>query len=869
MKPMRQALRLLVLVLCSPAWVLAGNIATPEEFLGHPVGADRRLADYHQIVEYLDLLDAASERLTLLRLGKTTLDEDFVVAAISSAENLRNMAHYQDIARKLADPRGLSEEERRKLIDEGKVIVLITLSIHSTEIGASQMSMEMAWKLAIEENADEQRWLEDVILLMVPALNPDGQLMVTDWYRQYLGTEFEGGPMPKLYHHYAGHDNNRDWFMLNLAETRLLSRLLYHDWHPHIFVDEHQMGMSGPRLFVPPFKDPPGEKIHPLIYRLIDRIGTAMTLREQEAGHQGVIQSAQFDAYWLGGTRNTGWYKNVIGLLTEMASVRIATPIFVDPGELRGGFKGLADYRPQINFPDPWPGGWWRLRDIIDYELVLTRSLLETASRFRGEFLRDLTRMASDAVAAGRNKPPYGWAIPVEQHDPVAVARMLDLLRLHGVEVHRSQESFELDRRRFEAGTWVVRADQPYQVFAREILEPQHYPEVRVSPGGPVLLPYDVNNWSLPALFGVETVALGQPLSMALELVDQIPFPKGTVSGETGFATLLAPEGNSVSTAINRLMAEGGEVHLAKEAFEAQGRHWPAGTVVVQGDLSGETLAEIAADTHVTLQNASSPFQLETLRMRTPRLGLYQGFLPSMDEGWTRLVLERHGFAFTSLDNERVRQGSLAGDFDVIVLPDQSEAEIVDGKPSKNADRYRAPFPPDYRGGIGKEGIEALKAFVKEGGTLIALDSSAEIPVGHFNLPVRRPLTKSKQEAFYCPGSMLRVEFDTTHPLGYGMPEQGAVLFARSQPFETSIPGAEVTRQVVARFPEAPLLISGWIRGEELLHRKAALVEVGLGEGRVVLFGFRPQFRAQSEATFRLLFNAIHLGASEDDRIGL
>jgi hypothetical protein len=845
-----------------PADAAPADVPSPEEFLGHPVGADRKLADYHQIVDYLDQIDAASDRLDLLRLGKTTLGEEFVVAVISSAENLANAGRYREMARKLADPRGLGEKERAELVATGKVIVLVTLSIHSIEIGASQMALELAWNLAMQENPDEQRWLEDVILLMVPALNPDGQLMVTDWYRKYVGTEFEGGPMPRLYHHYAGHDNNRDWFMLNLDETRLLSRLLYHDWHPHIFVDEHQMRMTSPRLFLPPFKDPPGEQIHPLIYRLIDRIGTGMALREQEAGHSGVIQSAIFDAYWLGGTRNTGWYKNVVGLLTEMASVRIASPVYVDPGELASGFKGLAEYGPQANYPDPWPGGWWHLRDIIDYELVLTRSLLETASLFREDFLRDNMQMALDAVSVGANQAPFGWAVPSGQRDPVATARMLELLRLHGVEVHRVPERFVHGARLFPAGSWVVRADQPYRAFAREVLQPQRYPEVKVSPDGPVLLPYDVNNWSLPALFGVETVPLDTPLAMDMEPVETVPFPEGGIDGQ-GAVALLAPAGNAPSVAVNGLLEGGAQVHLARTGFQAGGKSWPAGTALIRGDVAPDELARIAGEAHVRLQRVPAFPQVETLHLRKPRVGLYQGFRPSMDEGWTRLVLDRHGFDYVSLDPEAVKKGDLRDSLDVVILADESAAEIVEGKSERSRRRYTVPYPPDYGGGIGEEGVAALKSFVEAGGTLIALDSSAQIPVERWNLPVRRPLAQSKEDEFYCPGSMLKVDIVPQHPLGYGMPPRWSVLFAGSQPFQTQIPGAEVSRRVVARFPDEPLLVSGWIRGEELLHRKAALVEVGLGEGRVVLFGFRPQFRGQSEATFKMLFNAIFLGASE------
>jgi hypothetical protein len=833
----------------------AATVPSPEEFLGFPVGADRRLADYGQIVAYLDLLDAATDRLTLLRLGETTLGEEFTVAAISSGPNLRDAARYRKIARRLADPRGLDAAEEARLVAEGKVIVLITLNIHSTEIGASQMVLELAHQLALAPSEKEARWMEDVILLVVPSLNPDGQRMVTAWYREHVGTAYEGGPMPRLYHHYAGHDNNRDWFMLNLPETKLLNRLLYHDWHPQLFVDEHQMGMTGARLFLPPFKDPIGENVHPLIWRLVDRVGTAMALREQEAGNSGVIQAAQFDGYWLGGTRNTGWYKNVVGLLTEAASVRIASPVHVDPGELHGGIKGLADYGAQANFPDPWPGGWWRLRDIIDYELVLTRSLLETASRYREDLLRAQVRMARDAVAAGRSAPPAGWAIPAGGRDPVAAAAMIDLLLEHGVEVRRSDAAFRDGSRLHPAGTWIVPADQPYRQFALEVLEPQEYPEIRSEPDGPILLPYDVNTWSFPSLFGVETVRLTKVPGGDLPRLAEAPWPPGVLQGD-GSLALLSPVGNAASAAVNDLLAGGAQVRLAAAPLQAAERAWPAGTVLASAPEG--LLREVAAARHVTFVRTDLQSPEDVLSLRQPRLGLYRGFLPSMDEGWTRLVLERWGFPYVSIDNARMAAGDLGADFDVILLPDQSKAAIVEGRSARPG--YRLEYPPEQQGGIGADGVKALAAFVSSGGTLITLDGSSELPIGEMNLPVARPLAGVGRDRFYCPGSMLRVAIDTSHPLGFGMPAEAAVMFARSQPFETRIPGGEATRVVVARFPEGPLLVSGWIRGEELLRRRAALVEVRKGKGRVILFGFRPQFRAQARATFKLLFNAIHLG---------
>ena len=240
------------------------------------------------------------------------------------------------------------------------------------------MAMEWAHALATANDAETKRRLDDVVLLLVPSLNPDGQIMITDYYRKYVGTKYEGGRLPWLYHHYVGHDNNRDWYMLTQPETRALSRAVYHDWNPQLFVDEHQMGSEGPRMFIPPFADPLDPDVHPLIWREVNMVGANMALRLEQAGKSGLIYGYSFDAYWMGGTRNTGWWKNITGLLLEIASARIASPVYIEPNELRGGTKGLIDYKATINHPNPWKGGWWRMRDIMDYERIASDALLET-----------------------------------------------------------------------------------------------------------------------------------------------------------------------------------------------------------------------------------------------------------------------------------------------------------------------------------------------------------------------------------------------------------------------------------------------------------------------------------------------------------
>src|SRR6266496_1812606 len=388
--PMKRSLcaAALAAVLVCPA-LAAAAVPSPSQFLNLEVGADKKLADYKQIASYFQALKAASPRVDVEVLGKTTLGEDMFMAIISSEDNIRNQKRIRETAKKLADPRGLTEKEVAALAHEGKLVLLVTCNIHSTEIGASQMAMEWAYALATATDAATKKRLDDVVLLLVPSLNPDGQTMETEWYRKNLGTKFEGSRMPWLYHHYTGHDDNRDWFMLTQKESQAMSRAVYKEWFPQVWLDEHQMGSTGPRIFVPPYADPVSTEIHPLVWREVNLIGSNMALRLEQAGKTGVIYGFSYDAYWPGGTKNTAWWKNISGLLTEVASARLATPITIAPGELSGGRKGLVEYGAQTNFPNPWPGGVWRLRDIMDYERLASDALLETCSERREDFLRD------------------------------------------------------------------------------------------------------------------------------------------------------------------------------------------------------------------------------------------------------------------------------------------------------------------------------------------------------------------------------------------------------------------------------------------------------------------------------------------------
>jgi hypothetical protein len=853
MKSLRTLCAVLVLMCVVAAFSAAADqIPTPSQFLGMQVGADRTLADYKQIVSYFNELAKHSKRIEIEHLGKTTLGNDMIMAVISSEENLKNKKRYQEIAHKLADPRGLTQQQIDVLASEGRAIVLVTCNIHASEIGSTQMAMEWAHALVTAENATTKDRLNNVILLLVPSLNPDGQLMEVDWYRKNLGTKYEGSRLPWLYHPYVGHDNNRDWYMLTQKESVNMSRAVYGEWFPQVWLDEHQMGSTGPRIFVPPYADPVAKNINPLVFRGVNIVGTTMAWRLEEAKKSGVIYGYSFDAYWPGGTKNTAWFKNMYGLLTEVASVKLATPINVAPTELSGGSKGLIEYGQTTNYLNPWPGGEWHLRDIMDYERIASDALFEATSAHREDFERGVASMAMDTVNHF-NADEY-YRIPVSQRDPISAARLAHLMREHGVEVQVAGN-----------GDFLIPLSQPYGRFVSEMLGVQRYPRVKAVPGQNIIAPYDVAAWSLPLMMGVsvEKSSVAPDQRKSLRAINDADWPQGSVIGN-GTVYALSRDTNNAARLVNAAMKAKAKVSVAKAAFIVSGTAYPAGTFILEQLKDAQ---QLAAKYHVSL-NALTEVPKNVGALRPVRLGMYKPWLASTDEGWTRWVLEQYEFDLKPVDNKIIRAGNLNNAFDAIILPDMDKEIILDGKykpRDENAMRYWPDFPPEYAGGIGKEGVTALKQFVENGGTIIALASAGDLLTQEFNIPVRNALANARPDDFLCPGSILRVNIDNTHPVTWGMPSEAAAFLDDGIAYQTTVPGSELDRSVLAWYPTDgdDILMSGWIRGADRLARKAAAVSITSGKGKLVLLGFRTQHRAQTEGTFKLLFNSIYWAGME------
>ncbi|OGU58566.1 MAG: hypothetical protein A2V66_14925, partial [Ignavibacteria bacterium RBG_13_36_8] len=772
---------------------------------------------------------------------------------------------YRGIVKKLSDPRKLSDNEASQLIEEGKIVVLVTCNIHSTEIGAAQMSMELAYDL-ITDNAPNavKNIMNDVIFILIPSINPDGTTMVVDWYNKYLGTEYEGSRMPYLYHIYAGHDDNRDWFMFNLPETRSVIDVAYHKWMPQIWLDEHQMGSGGARLFVVPYKDPLNPNVHPLIWRWQKVIGGITALQMEKQDFTGIIDQVYFEGWWEGSASDCGLWHNQIPLLSEMASCDVASPIYIDPSEVRAT-EELTTYDIRTNYSNPWRGGWWRLRDIVDYELALTYSLLEIAGSNKNEILSDYYKMCKSAVEKGKVGNPFAYVIPSIQNDPVTTSKMIEILQMGGVEVHYTENEFKIDNITYPADSYVIFLSQPNGRYAKDLFEEQSYPDLRKSKQEDPIQPYDVAGWTLPYLMGVDFQTIENPFDSQFKLLTDAKYPSGKVDIKEGNYFVVQSGANVNSTLINRLQKKDIPVYWMTEKLNADANEYREGSVVIPySSKSKELVKEVADNLHLNFDVIGDIDKNKIKELKKVKVGLYQPYTANMDEGWTRLLLENYEFNFVTMINKDFKNKKLKDKFDVIIIPDMEKEVIKTGKYGGEYARYNRPQPPEYSGGIEKEGVENLKKFVEEdGGYLLVLGEACEFAIEELGLRVRNALQNVKSKDFYCPGSLVKIEVDNTQSIGYGMPNVTSGNLTNSIVFQTSIPFGKYDRSIIVRYPDKDLLMSGYLLGEDYLFKKAAVVDVKQKNGHVVLYGLRVQNRHWTYGTFKLLFNAIHAAGME------
>ena len=761
---MKTRLALVCLLSASP---LAAQVPTPQQHFGFEIGADRKLADWNQLTSYYEKLAKSSPRVRVDTIGRTTIGQPFVMVTVSSPENMRRLEELKSIQLKLSDPRTISgPQELQRLLDQGRTIVLITHGIHATEVGSSQAAARLLYKLASQDDAKTREILDNVVLLNIPSLNPDGLKWVVEWYNASIGSNREGTDPPWLYHFYVGHDNNRDWYAFTQKETQATILRAHNAWHPQIVHDIHQMGNTGARIFFPPYIDPVEPNVDPALVTGVNQLGSWMAAELASNNMPGAVINGIYDAWTP--ARAYQHYHGGVRILSETASANLASPIQQPKERIRGGREYDASTR-SWKFPYLWEGGRWGLPEIVNYQEAGALALLTNAARNRPYWLQNFYNVNKRAVDKWPEWPA-AWVIPANQANKSGVAYALRILTMGDVEVYRTENALNTSGRVYPAGSYIIPMNQPYASFAQTLLERQKYPDLREYPGGPPKRPYDVTAHTLPLLMNFEAVPVTSWTNGDPRLTTKLP--------------------------------------LQEFAFEL-----PA-----------------------------------ALRGRAaPRIAMYKSWSESMESGWTRWTLDQHQLRYDTIKDARIRAGNLRRDYDVLLIQTHSPTALRNG-------RDAARYPAEFAGGLGEAGVNAIKQFVQDGGRLVTIEESTEFAIELFGLGVKSAVEGLRNTEFYVPGSILSLEVDAAQPLGAGSRTNGAAWFSDvSRAFDVT----DSNVKVVARFGSGNPSLSGWILGPEKLAGKPAMLEATVGKGSVVLFGFQPDYRSQSVATWPLLFNAM------------
>ncbi|HEX8724256.1 MAG TPA: M14 metallopeptidase family protein [Gemmatimonadaceae bacterium] len=855
-----------VAVVAAPSALGAQHAAipTPESVFGFRVGADFHLIDYDQSIAYFRQLAAASNRIRLVDVGVTSSGHPWTLAIISSPENLAKLDHYRDIAQQLAHPVGLSAADAHLLAREGRVFVDISGGLHASEIAGSQHTIQLAYDLLsrADDDPEVKEILDDDVLFLWPSINPDGQNIVVHWYREVEGTPYEVSPLHELYQKYIGHDNNRDAYMLNVPESRVIART-WREWEPDIIYVQHQTAPFPTRIWLPPFAEPIAPEVPALMSREVNTIGMTIAQELESNNMPGATHMGTgFDAWYPGYIDYMPMLMNIDAFWTETALYRYATPHFYTIQDFPPAYRAL---RPQSLYPSPWKGGWWRLRDAVDYMETASIAVLDYAAKYKEEVLYNRYKAGTETIQRYTKNPPYAYIVPQQQHDPVAAANMLKRFAFNGVRIERLSKPATYDAVAYPAGTWVIPMDQEFAQFVRQLMEPQDYPDLREFPGGPPEQPYDAAGWTLPYQMNVRVVEAREPLSAdfsaALAPVQgkpvdwrtapDAPFetnaeaagitpPPGGITG-SGPAIALDPAQTNAYRFMNRALAAGATLSFAA------GRDGQGGRYLVSG-LAPAKAAALAAELYVRGERVAGGAGAVAVR---PRIAIYKPWTASMDEGWTQWLLDQYDFKYTVLTNADIQAGDLSSHYDVILMASDSPRSIMDGY-------TRGTVPPRYEGGLGDEGVRALDAFVQAGGTLVCMNASTQFAIDQLHLPVKNVVGELQRRDFFASGSILRVTTDPAHPVMAGMPAAANVFFDDSPVF-TTLDGFRGAALATYQKTGSPLL-SGYLLGDKYLQGYAAALDVMHGDGHVILIGFRPQWRGQPEGTFRVVFNAALFG---------
>jgi len=850
-----------------------GQIPKPAETFGFEPGADYKMATYDQMLSYYEKLDASTDRVKVTEIGKSVRGRPIKLIFISSEENMKSLDKWKSISEKMARAK-ISETEAKQLAKEGKAIIWFDGGMHASEKAHAQMTPELLYRIAAEESDEMKQIRDKVVTLVVPVINPDGLDIEGAWYRKNLGSIYETSGPPILYQEYVGHDNNRDWFMGNMPETRAVMNILYNEWYPQIIHNHHQSSPAWARIFIPPFRTPVNSKIHPGVTTGVNLVGTAMGNRFAMKKMPGAISVTTFEMWWNGGMRTAPYYHNQIGILTETAHTS-PTPRFYPPdsipkniggGAARDGASSKSD-GTEVFYPYPWKGGESHFRDAVDYMLEASMAVLDLASEKHDELLWNIYSMGRDAIED--KKGAFAYVVSKDQWDKAEAVNLVNIMMRGGIEVEEATSKFKVGETEYEAGTYIMYGAQAFRPYLSDLMEKQNYPDLYLYPGGPPVAPYDLTGWTLPMSMGVKVDRISTSFTAKTKKVaDAIKMAPGSVAGNAGFGYALDAKENLTALAINRLQKAGEKIAIAQTAFADGKNNFAAGTFVIEkGSQTQSRINDLSKELGISLAGIAAKPAVAMKPMKKIKVGLYKSWDANIDEGWTRWVLEQFEFDLDTLHNDDIIGKDLSK-YTAIIFPSQSPEEILVG-------HRPGTMPEPYVGGIGLEGTLTLNNYVTKGGVLLMFDQACDLAIDEFGLPVKNVVRGMSSKDFFIPGSIIRMKVNSNDPLAFGMKEEGAASFSRSRAFETIIPsrkaegGNEIMKPAprpnvtaIATYASSDILMSGWALGENKIKNKGAMMNVAHGNGNVILFGFRPQFRGQARNTYKLIFNSIYLGAT-------
>jgi hypothetical protein len=891
------------------------GITTPKEALGFDIGDDYQMASYTQLAAWWKKLATESDRMKIETMGRTAEGRPQYMAIISSPDNMKKLDRYKEIARRLALAEGLTDGQARALAKEGKAVVWVDGGLHATETVGSQQLMEMVYQMVSLTDEETLRFLNDVILLCVPA-NPDGQELVANWYmREKDPTRRSMDNLPRLYNKYVGHDDNRDSYMSAMPETTNMNRVMFEEWFPQIMYNHHQSGPAGTVIFMPPFRDPFNYNLDPLIPLGIEMVSTAMHSRLVAEGKGGSVMrsGANYSAWWNGGLRTAAYFHNMIGILTEIIGSPTPMNIALVPE------KQL----PQGDWPMPIAPQEWHYRQSIDYEIANNRAVLDIASRYRETWLYNIYQMGRNSIEKGsrdnwtvtprriaalraaapreapsgdappdptvpaqlyntvlhdpRMRDPRGYVIPSDQPDFPTAVEFVNALLKNGISILRATSPFQVEGKSYPAGSLVVKTAQAFRPQVMDMFEPQDYPNDFPYPGGPPNPPYDITGWTLALQMGVKfdriPDAFDGPFGKVGGLLPPPPAAMGAAPNPAGY--LVSHRVNNSFIVVNRLLKANCGVFWLE--FPAGPDPGPGAIWVPFSAKARDVLERGAKDLGVPVQALAAAPAGAAMKLKPVRIGLYDQYGGITSSGWTRWLLEQYEFPFQVAYPAALDAGDLNARFDTLIFTDGAFRRAAGG--GRRGGPNPQSIPEEYRGWLGRisedKTVPQLKKFVEAGGALVAIGSStgmAEL----LGIPVRNYLTEMgpgnreralPREKFYVPGSLLKATIDNANPLAYGMPETADVFFDSSPVFRLEPTAALKRTSPVAWFSGAEVLDSGWAWGQQYLNGGAAVVEASVGKGKVALLGPEVAFRAQPHGTFKLLFNALYRGNAQEGRL--